>query len=309
MFNPDTVIYHANCADGFTSAWAFKELYGEDIEFIAASHGSNKIPNVRGKNVVIVDFCYKKDILEKMAGEARALIVIDHHLSAQKDLEDSSLEKIDDMSFNVEKYTELLKISDNNAFAFFDMDRSGAGMAWDFCFPNEGRPLLIDYVEDRDIWKFKHNGSRPFSSYLFSYEYTFDNWDMVHEQLMSNPQPCIEAGETLDRKMIKDIRELIKVSKITINIGGHFVPVSNLPYTLSSDAGNMMCGEEFDCPVSGERRLPSFAACYMDTNNGRKFSLRSVGDFDVSKVASEYGGGGHKNAAGFEMPIGWMGED
>jgi phosphoesterase RecJ-like protein len=27
--------------------------------------------------------------------------------------------------------------------------------------------------------------------------------------------------------------------------------------------------------------------------------LRSIGDFDVSKIALEFGGGGHKNAAGF----------
>jgi oligoribonuclease NrnB/cAMP/cGMP phosphodiesterase (DHH superfamily) len=28
-------------------------------------------------------------------------------------------------------------------------------------------------------------------------------------------------------------------------------------------------------------------------------ALRSVGDFDVSEIAKKYGGGGHKNAAGF----------
>ena len=29
------------------------------------------------------------------------------------------------------------------------------------------------------------------------------------------------------------------------------------------------------------------------------FELRSTGDFDVSKIAVKYGGGGHMNAAGF----------
>jgi phosphoesterase RecJ-like protein len=33
--------------------------------------------------------------------------------------------------------------------------------------------------------------------------------------------------------------------------------------------------------------------------NGRiKVSFRSVGDIDVGKVAEEFGGGGHRNAAG-----------
>jgi nanoRNase/pAp phosphatase (c-di-AMP/oligoRNAs hydrolase) len=29
------------------------------------------------------------------------------------------------------------------------------------------------------------------------------------------------------------------------------------------------------------------------------YSLRSIGDFDVSELAKRYGGGGHKNSAGF----------
>jgi phosphoesterase RecJ-like protein len=34
-----------------------------------------------------------------------------------------------------------------------------------------------------------------------------------------------------------------------------------------------------------------------------KFSLRSKGDIDVSKIAQKYGGGGHLNAAGFVAPL------
>ena len=40
---------------------------------------------------------------------------------------------------------------------------------------------------------------------------------------------------------------------------------------------------------------------YFKTNSGKyKYSLRSKGDFDVSIIAKAFGGGGHKNAAGFE---------
>ncbi|KKK83930.1 hypothetical protein LCGC14_2788440, partial [marine sediment metagenome] len=53
---------------------------------------------------------------------------------------------------------------------------------------------------------------------------------------------------------------------------------------------------------------PPFAGCYWDTPEGRVFSLRSAGDFDVSAIAKQYGGGGHKSAAGFRKEIGWEGE-
>jgi oligoribonuclease NrnB/cAMP/cGMP phosphodiesterase (DHH superfamily) len=82
-----------------------------------------------------------------------------------------------------------------------------------------------------------------------------------------------------------------------MNIGGHNVRVANLPYTLTSDAGNLM--------AQGE----PFAACYWDTPNGRVFSLRSTDDgMDVSLIAKSYGGGGHRNASGFQKPIGWEGD-
>jgi nanoRNase/pAp phosphatase (c-di-AMP/oligoRNAs hydrolase) len=32
-------------------------------------------------------------------------------------------------------------------------------------------------------------------------------------------------------------------------------------------------------------------------------SIYSIGDFDISKVAAAYGGGGHRNAAGFSVPL------
>ena len=36
-------------------------------------------------------------------------------------------------------------------------------------------------------------------------------------------------------------------------------------------------------------------------------SLYSVGEHDVSAIAAEFGGGGHRNAAGFSVPLGrWL---
>ncbi len=78
-----------------------------------------------------------------------------------------------------------------------------------------------------------------------------------------------------------------------MTIGGWDVPVANLPYTMSSDAGHRL--------AQGE----PFAACYWDTPNGRVFSLRSTDDgLDVSAIAKQYGGGGHEHAAGFRLAPG-----
>ena len=75
-------------------------------------------------------------------------------------------------------------------------------------------------------------------------------------------------------------------------ISGHLVPIANLPYIYTSEAGHIM-----------SKGRP-FAACYYDTPDGRVYSLRSSDEGeDVSAIAEVYGGGGHRNAAGFKVPF------
>lgn len=129
---------------------------------------------------------------------------------------------------------------------------------------------------------------------MFSYPYDFDIWD----KLMEEPLGALAVqGAAIERKHHKDVAELVGASRRVMVIGGHRVPVANLPYTLTSDAGHLM--------AQGQ----PFAACYIDTAKGRTFSLRSTdAGLDVSEIAKTYGGGGHRNAAGFIRPIGWEGD-
>lgn len=77
-----------------------------------------------------------------------------------------------------------------------------------------------------------------------------------------------------------------------MDIAGYNVPVVNAPYMWASELGNELCQGE------------PFAATYYDTAEARVFSLRSKDDgVDVSEIASEFGGGGHRNAAGFRVPL------
>jgi uncharacterized protein len=47
----------------------------------------------------------------------------------------------------------------------------------------------------------------------------------------------------------------------------------------------------------------SFVATYFDTEDKQIWSLRSRGDVDVSAISKQFGGGGHKAAAGFTEPV------
>ena len=278
--NKPLVIYHANCADGFSAAWCFWKKYGTSADYVPAVYQQDP-PDVTGRDVFLVDFSYKFDVVEKMLRVANTLTLIDHHKTA-----------IDDLR----PLAEHLEMTNNdgrgvNLGWFCDLNRSGATLAWDYLFPGEDRPLLLGHVEDRDLWRFKLPGTREIQALVFSHEYSFETWDKLMAADQLELLKMTAAGAAIERKHHKDVAELVGVCKRRMVIAGHDVPTASLPYTLSSDAGHLM--------AQGE----PFAACYWDTDAGRSFSLRASDEgMDVSEVAKQYGGGGHKKAAGFRVP-------
>lgn len=256
-------IYHGNCADGFGAAWAVRKALGE-IEFYAGKY-QEPPPDVTGKDVVMVDFSYKRPVLLEMVSKANSILILDHHKSAAEELIDLP----------------------ENVQTVFDMDRSGACIAWDHFFPYMPPPILLLHIEDRDLWRFALDSTREVQANVFSYPYDFQVWD---ELMQTDPAKLIADGKAIERKHFKDVHELLGVVVREMIIGGHQVPVANLPYTMTSDAGHQL--------AQGK----PFAACYWDTPSGRVFSLRSADDgMDVSQIARIYGGGGHRNAAGFQV--------
>lgn len=260
-------IYHGNCADGFGAAWVVRKALGEEQVFFHGATYQELPPCVTGEDVIMVDFSYKRPVLIEMAAQAETILIIDHHKTAQEDLVDLP----------------------SNVTTIFDMSRSGAMLTWEHYFPSKPAPQLLKHIEDRDLWKFALPGTREIQAALFSYPYDFTVWD-TFMALGDDLDRLHCEGAAIERKHFKDIRELLKVTTREMTIGGYRVRVANLPYTLSSDAGHEL--------AKGE----PFGACYWDTPGGRVFSLRSNQDgVDVSEIAKQYGGGGHRNAAGFRV--------
>ncbi|MGI3163108.1 phosphohydrolase [Pseudooceanicola sp. 200-1SW] len=292
-------IYHANCADGFTAAWCVRMALGAGITFVPAGYGDEP-PNVLGADVIIVDFSYKRKVMERMAETARSILVLDHHKTAQEELSglpephsNGWLDHLGGLS------AELDHGRDPRApRALFDMGRSGAQMAWDF-FCGGQRPFLVEVVADRDLWRWNIDQSREINAVIASHEMTWSTWEDLDARLQADADigQVAAEGEAILRAHDKLVRQVIDVSQRRMIIGGHDVPVAAAPYALASDAaGTMAVGEPF-------------AATYVDGPKGRAFSLRSRGDgLDVSEIAAAYGGGGHRSAAGFLMPLGWEGD-
>jgi hypothetical protein len=304
-------IYHGNCADGFTAAWAVRKALGEDVEFYPGVH-QNPPPDCAGRDVIMVDFSYKRPVLDEMFRSAASLLILDHHKTAAEDLTEYR-PPYGGAGWKRHLQNTAQDEMENcpQPYALFDMDRSGAQIAWDFFHPEQPRPLLVDYVGDRDLWRFALTASREVNAFVFAHEYTFKNWDYLDAMMRDHMgvQDVADMGGAIEKKHHKDVAELVGVTRREMILGGHWVPVANVPYTLTSDAGHLMCDPYASPNLQGEMVTPPFAACYWDTPVGRVFSLRSRDDgADVSAIAKQYGGGGHARAAGFRMPIGWEGD-
>lgn len=259
-----TVLYHAGCPDGFGAAWAFYQKYGAKAKYVPVRH-SDEPPVVTGRDVFIVDFCYPRAILEELEEEANTLTVIDHHKTSQESCGDLE-------------------------YCHFDMSQSGAVLAWKFLFKRKPVPPLLRYIQDRDLWTWELDKAEEVLSVVDSHKKSFSEWNRLSLELGEPCSPAwskvVSAGgdilrykETLVKMMLSNVHRL--------NIAGENVPAVNSS-SFQSEIGNILCEDE------------EFAAVYYFDGEKFRFSLRSKENrMDVSTIALEFGGGGHKNAAGF----------
>lgn len=294
-YTPDIVIYHDHCADGFGAAWAcWKRWPGAD--YAPANYGQTP-PDVAGKHVLIVDFSYKRDVLREMGKAARSVIVLDHHKTAQADLDEWAIDDVAGDFWAGDDPMKAVRQNDDHIgqpiAAVFDMDRSGARLAWEFCHDDEA-PLLIRLIEDRDLWRFTMEDTKPFSLWLRSEPFSFERFDeLAHNLEAASPAIMIEA-RAMQRFFDAKVDEIASFGKRR-RLGDHEPVIVNCPPMFASEVGHALLDKHPDAP---------FAATYFDGPNSRMWSLRSRDDRqDVSAVASKFGGGGHRNAAGFGAPL------
>lgn len=275
-------IYHGGCDDGFAAAFVAHLAFSGEIDFHYGVYQAAP-PEVEGRDVILLDFTYQRPVLEKMAMQARTILILDHHKSAAEDL--AGLPPPLDGPYDADRMAR--ECSGPAVHALFDMERSGAGIAWDFFFPSKPRPWLIDYIEDRDLWRRRLPDSDYIIMALRSYPQDFAVWDVI---LARGAASLRNEGRAIHR-YYRTIIDALKQNAVVGSIGGYTVPIVNAPHHFASElAGELAEG------------VP-FAACYWNHAHGTTYSLRSRDDgIDVSEVAKQYGGGGHRGAAGFKAP-------
>jgi oligoribonuclease NrnB/cAMP/cGMP phosphodiesterase (DHH superfamily) len=279
-------IYHKNCFDGMCAAWVVSKYYS-DAEFMPMQYGDSLDWLTQGwnqgiysqkDNLIVVDFSFQRNIMIAIKEMFPNMIVLDHHKTAQKNCEGLD-------------------------FCKFDMNESGASLTWKY-FNYDGAngemPNLVKYIADRDLWKFELSDSKEINAYIQSFPMTLEDYNYLYDTLENyNLERAADLGKAIERYKQTMVEAMCK-NAVPYNMNGYFIPVINSTL-LFSEVGHYMCQQSYFW-LGGNK--PAFAASFFIRNDSKKqWSLRSIGEFDVSEIARLHGGGGHKNASGFEEDV------
>jgi uncharacterized protein len=263
-FSPDLIIYHDHCADGAAAVWAALQAH-PPVKTIAVRYNEAP-PDVTGLHVVIVDFSFLAVETLAMCATAKSVTILDHHKTAAENLDG---------------------VAHPNLDVRIDQEKSGARLSWEFFHPEVEVPMVIRYVEDRDLWRWALDGSAAISALIDSYGLSIE----TIEKISSMPEDsAIAEGEAVLRYKKLMIEEVAQ-SATRIVFDGIPAFAVFCPPSLKSEVGNAMAVRE-----------PDVKLAVLFTLGGAHCSLRSSADGpDVSVLARKYDGGGHLHAASFRI--------
>lgn len=267
------IIYHKGCADGFCAAFILNRIYPL-ADLFAVQYGDSVHPLfdlagehcVADEDVIIADFSFNRNIMLAIRDVSKSVICYDHHKTAEKELE-------------------------GLRFCIFDMSKSGARLVYEQEYlatvlgssHDSHIKFLVDYTEDRDLWRWELPNSKAISAAMASFPFEFKIWGGFHKGSL------IQDGNAILRYQ-QQIVDRAVFNATDIDILGRTVKAVS-PTALVSEIGGKLAE---DSP---------FGLTYFIVENGIVFSLRSRGENgeDVSEIAKRFGGGGHRNAAGFKL--------
>lgn len=275
------VLYHANCCDGFGAAWAFglsREKAYNKVYYIPVSYGDNPFLlncSYVDRDIYILDFSFPRDVLIELSNLATKVVLIDHHKTAAAEL------------LNWEP--------PQNVHIFFDMAHSGAMLTWlVLAPPGQNPPELLKYIEDRDLWRHQLECSAEINAVVANTEKIQEVYTELNNSIELRFDSVVTIGIRLLASHQRICNEISKDSRpcsIQTDSGTYHGLACNCTPQFASDVGHILANNS-----------STFGATYYTTAEGNvKWSLRSNGDYDVSAIAQAYGGGGHKNAAGFTL--------
>ncbi|ESW24587.1 hypothetical protein PHAVU_004G143000 [Phaseolus vulgaris] len=308
------ILYHYPCPDGAFAALAahlyfkatslFSPLFFPNTVYKPLS--AEDLPLNEIGDLYLLDFVGPDGFIQEISTKVSRVIVLDHHKTA------------------LEKLGNEVSLGEN-VVKVIDMERSGATIAFDY-FKDKllspdiavKHPSVLDefelarqlflYVEDGDLWRWRLQNSKAFSSGLKDLNIEFDarkNPSLFDQLLSLNLNTIISRGMlsiSLKQKLIDD--GLSKSYEIALGNGafGRCLAV-NADTTLSqlrSELGHQLATKSKEMKLRGIGAVV-YKVPELENDQLLKISLRSVESEDTTPITQEFGGGGHRNAGSFML--------
>ena len=266
VMNEDVIIiYHAECPDGFGAAFAAWKKFGDQALYIPLYPRDKPSENLTGKTVYSLDFSFDLEETKALMSKAKSYTLIDHHISA----------------------AQVAAIVTQKSF---DLNHSGAMLAWQFFHPEKPVPTLLRHIEDNDLWRFQLPNTREIIQAIHLRKNSFEVWDKIASDLeiKEEKEKYIDQGTVLSQASDRQIEKLMENAEV-VTFEGYPALMVNSPMHTSSLGAAL------------SKKMPPLAIIWSKRKDKILISLRSNGSADVAKLAEKYGGGGHKTASGFAL--------
>jgi hypothetical protein len=271
------LIFHAGCPDGFGAAWSARRAWGNDARYIPRSHDDDFDPErFEDELVVFADISLPNQLLRRLGEVAGEVLILDHHLTARDHFaSDPSVENA---------------LTARGHRVHFDLERSGAMLAWNHFHPGESAPDLLRYVQDQDLWNWELPESEEVNAAIGSYPRRFGDWDELAarpiESLAEEGRPIVRA-DRIEVERAVALAHPVAIGKLRIEAVNARHPRAAIGHELAKRA-------KYGQP---------WGIVYRLTNSRVDCSIYSLGDCDASAIATQFGGGGHLNASGFSVSL------
>lgn len=284
------IIYHNHCMDGFGAAFIaarFFETLDKDYVLIPHSYGGHMdfMACIQPEDTVfILDYSFEPAVIHKLCALVKEVIWLDHHKTA-----------IDRWKAATTIHTpeDLIDTTPANLKEVLDTARSGTGITFDWFYSNTVRPMWVNWIEDRDLWKFQYGDvSKQFHAAMSSHPKNVTAWTIILNYAVEcDYENILAEGEAILRAHRMRVMEIANGCAVPIVIDGQKGFVANCSGYYASDVGHELA----------ERSGTFGATWYQNESGDIKWSLRAASNnkVDVAEIASKFGGGGHRSAAGF----------
>lgn len=316
----NVILYHQNCNDGLFAAYACwlkfqdKALYipvnykpiqdmttQESLDHIFNYDNNSKIKETDNSiyqltdiapekykdiNLYVVDYSFPVNQFKDHCNLFKSVTVLDHHDSAIKAY-------CGEFVYEFSNCRKKISFGSNHTVIFSEKE-SGAKLTFNYLFPEERIPEYFELVSDRDLWSFKLNYTKAFHS--GTRLLNFVNFRKLDLNLKYGLNRILDLGMVYESELANRIKKVKRsgVIEFSCYIDGrsYRLALVNSYLDIASDLCSSILSDGYE-----------IAMAYYIGSDDVSISVRSLKDIDSSVISKHFGGGGHQQASGFQMPL------